>query len=440
VKVTKDKVENSQAFLTVEMEPEETEEALGRAYRKLVKKANIPGFRKGKAPRAIVEQFLGKESLLEEAINIMIPEAYDKAVKEQELKPVAMPEIDLVKAEPVTFKATVPLQPTVKLGDYHQVRVSQESIQLKEEEVDDVVEKLRHQHATWDSVDRPADYNDSLTLDIESNVGEQAFINQKGAQYQILKDSQFPLKGFAENLIGMKAEDTKEFKLQFPEDYGQAELAGKEAEFKIKVTEVKEEKPPELNEEFAKKINPEVKDIAELREKIADTLKQQKEAKAKADYQRKVIDATVETAGVEFPSVMVEQEIDQLINEQMRRWQMNEKGLDEYLKSIKKTTEELRNEIRPAATRRVKDALVLDRISEEEKIEATDAEIDTEIETMTKDIKERREELVVALNNPQSRRSIADVIISRKTLEKLVDIASAPAESTENTEKKEDKS
>jgi len=183
LKVTKEKIENCQAFLTIEMESAEMEDGMQHAYEHLVQRANIPGFRKGKAPRAILESNLGKGRMLEEAIDHVIPQAYEQACKEQEIEPYAQPSLEIIKAEPLTFKAVVPLRPDVVLGDYQGIRMTPEPVEIKDENINAVLEELRHQHATWEPVDRALDYNDIAVIDINSNSEEKPLIQRVGSQY-----------------------------------------------------------------------------------------------------------------------------------------------------------------------------------------------------------------------------------------------------------------
>ena len=333
MKVTNEKTENSQVFLTIEMEPAEVEESLEKSYHRLVRKANIPGFRKGKAPRGVLEQYIGKESLLEDALNNLIP------------------------------------------------------------------------------------------LDIESNIEGKPFINEKGVQYQVRRDFPSPVPGFAEQLPGMKRDGDKEFRLQIPSDYPRSELAGKEPWFKVRVTEIKQERLPELNDELAKQISPDFETLDILRERVSTDLRQQAEEKAKIDFEEKVVQEVVDLAQVEFPPILVEMEIDRLINEQARRLQMGGHRLEEYLSRLNKTEAELREELQPVATKRVTSSLVLGKIAEEEKIEVSDSEIDTEIEEMLKNVAENKDKLRESLNTPQSRESVKQLLFSRKTVQCLVEIA-----------------
>ncbi len=424
MKVTNEKVENRQVFLSIEMEPSEVEESLEKSYHRLAKKTNIPGFRKGKAPRPVLERYLSRESLLEEALGELIPRAYENAIKEQKLEAIARPQIEVTQTDPVVFKAVVPLRPTVELGDYHSIRVAPEPVEAKKDDANTIIERLRHQHATWEPVERPTGFNDLIVLDVESNIEDKPFINQKGAQYLVVQNQPFPAPGFAEQLVGMKRDGEKEFQLQFPSDYPKSELAGKKASFKVKVIEIKQEKLPKLNSEFAKGINPDCKTVNSLRKRILTNLKLRAEEKARIDFEDKVIEAAAETAQVEFPPILAEREIDRLLNQRLRRWQAGGNSVEEYLKSINKTEEEIREELRPLATKRTTWALVLGEIAEQEKIEVSDAEIDTETKNITKGADaNKKDELNKFLNIPESRKSIEQTLLTQKTIERLVEIA-----------------
>jgi len=426
VKVTREKTENSQAFFTIELEPAEVEESLEESYHRLVKRTNIPGFRKGKAPRAVLERYLGKEGLLEDALNHLLPQAYEKMLTEQQIEAIARPQIELLQTEPVIFKATVPLVPVVKLGDYHSIQVTSDPVKITKDDVSSTIEQLRHQHATWEAVERPVDFGDLVVLDIKSDIEGEPFINQEGAQYQVLRDLPFPAPGFAKQLSAMKKGEEKEFKLQFPSDYPRGELAGKEPSFKVKVVEIKEEILPELNDEFARQFGPELKTVAAFREEVTNNLKLRADEKARIDFEGRVIEAVVDQAQVEFPPVLVEMEIHRLIDEQSRRFQMQGGNLEEYLKSVNKTGEQLHEELHPVASKRVTQSLVLGKVAEEEKVEVDDSEIDAEIENMLKSATGNKENVQKALNTPQSRESIKQILTTRKTIARLVEIARGP--------------
>jgi trigger factor len=437
LKVTKEKIENCQAYLTIEMEPAEMEDGMKHAYEHLVQRANIPGFRKGKAPRAILESTLGKGRMLEEAIDHVIPHAYEQACKEQEIEPYAQPSLEITKAEPLTFKAVVPLKPNVVLGEYQSIRMSPEPVEIKDENVNAVLEELRHQHATWEPVDRALDFNDIAVIDINSNSEEKPLIQRVGSQYPVNKDSLSPAPGFAAQIVGMKKGETKEFDLTFPADYPSNQLAGKKAHFKVTLQEIKEEKLPDLNDNLATMVSPEIKTLAALREEATKSLILRGEERARMDLEEKVINAAVEQSKIEYPPILVDLEINRIINDQARQLQMTGQGMDEYLRSINKTPEQMHEDLRPIAIRNINASLTLSKIAEQEKIVVTEEEIKNGINNMVKGIgDDKKEEMIKLLDTPQNRQSITQSLKTRKTIERLTDIAKKTGSSGE--EKKEE--
>jgi len=442
VKVTREKTEDSQAFLTVEMEPSEVEESLAGAYQRLAKKTSVPGFRKGKTPRDVLERYLGRESILDEALQQLLPQAYAKALEEQEIEPVAQPRIEVTQYDPVIFKAVVPMAPTVTLGDYHSIKEEPEPVEITEEQTNAVMEELRHQHSTWEPVERTVNPGDMVTFDIEGNVEGEQLVNRQGAQYQVIEGSSSPAPGFAEQIVGTGKGEEKEFQLTLPEDYFKSELGNKEATFKVKIIEIKQEILPEVNDELAKLVSPEFETLAILQEEITKNMRLRAEEKAKADFEERVIAAVVDQSQVEFPSVMVDAEVDRIFREQMNRMQMTEKGLEAYLKSINKTEAELQEELRPAASKRVASSLVLGKVIEAENIEVADDEIDAEIERMINSpagetTPEKKEKLKEFLDTPQTRESIKQSFTVRKAIEKLTDIAKGSDEAQSKGKEKE---
>ena len=434
MKVTKEKEENRQAFLTVEMEPAEMEDGMRHAYENIVKKASIPGFRKGKATRAIVERTLGKERLLEEALDHLLPQAYQQALKEQAIEPYAQPEIEITRSDPLVFKAVVPLMPTVELGDYRSVRMQPEPVEIKEENVSSVLEELRHQHATWDPVDRPLDYNDMAVMDINGEVEEKPYVKKAAAQVQITKDMISPAPGFAEQVLGMKKGNEKEFKITYPADYPGSNVAGKEGHFKVKLHEIKEEKMPELNDELAAQVSPDLKTLDALKEEVRKSLTFRAEERARMDFEEKLINAIVEQAKVEYPPVLIDLEINRILNEQARQLQLTGQGMDQYLKSINKTAEQLQEELRPMAVKNVTASLVLSKISGEEKIEVTESDIENGITNMTRSVgADKKEEFRKLLDTPRTRESLEQSLKTRKTIERLAEIAKNTAATKQET-------
>jgi trigger factor len=438
LKVTKEKEENRQAFLTVEMEPAEMEEGMQHAYEQVVKKANIPGFRKGKAPRAIVERTLGRARILEEALDHLLPQAYDQALKEQTIEPYAQPEVQITQADPLIFKAVVPLMPTVELGDYRSIRMQPEPVDIKEENIQAVIEELRHQHATWEPVERPLDYNDMAVIDINGEVEEKPYVKRAASQIQITKDMITPAPGFAAQIVGMKKGEEKEFNITFPADYPAGNVAGKEGHFKVKLHEIKVEKLPELNDELAAQVSPDIKTLDALKEEVKKSLILRAGERARMDFEEKLINAVIEQSKVEYPPVLVDLEIDRLLKEQERQLQYTGQGMDQYLKSINKTAEQLQGELKPIATKNIVASLVLGKVAEAEKIEVTEADIENGISNMTRSVApEKKDEFRQLLDTPRTRESLEQSLKTRQTIERLSEIAKSTKPDNKETKEEE---
>ncbi len=437
MKATQEKIENRQAYLTVEMDADEVAKATEAAYRRLVVRANVPGFRKGKAPRPILERYLGKDALLEDALNHLIPEVLDQAIKEQGIEAMARPEVELVKTEtPVTFKAVIALRPTVEGGDYRSLRMAKEKVETTESGVNDVLDNLRHHHATWEPVERPAQFGDMAVLSIHSTVGDKPFFNQESVQYLLREGSSSPLKGFVEQIAGMKKDDEKEFQLSFPEDYPQADLVGKEASFKVRVLETKEEKLPQLDDSLAKQINPEYETLDKLRTYVTESLTQRAEDQARIEYENRVVDAVIGVSKVEFPPVLVESEIDHLLTEQQRRLQAaGAGGLEEYMRITKKTAQQLRDDLRPAAVKSITRHLVLDKIAVDNKIEPSEEEVNQEVNAMIDGTGPKERKMAEILGTAQARHSVKHYLETKKTLDMLVKIIAGEEDKVESQEK-----
>ena len=428
MKVTNEKTENRQAYLKIEVEPPEVETATEKAYHRLVKRVNVPGFRRGNAPRAVFERHFGKHELFHEMLDDLLPDVYKKALKEQNLEAIAEPQLELESEAPVILKVVVPLKPVVNLGDYKTIDLKPNPIEVTDAMIDSVVEQLRHQHATWEAVERPVELNDLVTLDVESMMKGEPFVNQKGVQYPVTAGTLSPAPGFAEQLVGMKKSDEKEFKIQYPADYPTKEVQGNEVTFKVKMIEIKQEKLPEVNDEFAKQLGSEIADVSSMRQKISDDLKKRVEDRVKRDFEDKVVEAATAMSQVEYPPVLVDMEVERSLERSLRYIQNSGQNIDDYLKSINKTVDQLRKELRPSSTKRVAESLVVGKIAEAEKIKVDHGEIDAEIEEMVKLSTGDKEELKKALETQRNHESIEDTLVARKTIQRLTEIAQSTKE------------
>jgi trigger factor len=421
MKVSTEPVQNSQVALNIEMEPVEIDKYLDRAYNRLVKRVSVPGFRKGKAPRDILERHIGKDALFQEALEDLIPRAYKEALDEQKIDPIAQPQFELIQTEPLIFKAVVPLKPTVKLGDYKKIKVESKPVKISQKDIDATIEQLREQQAVLLPADRPIQFSDVVTIDVEGERDGEPFPIRKDVVYEVTKEARLPLPGFAEELEGIAKGEEKSFVLSYPQDYEMKELAGKNHAFKVTVKEIKEKKLAEVDDEFAKSLGKE--DLASLREQIESNLKTRAEERARMELEQTAVDKLVELGEVEYPPVLVEKEIDRLLNEEARHFAEGVVGLENYLKTLNRTMDNHREELRPMASKRVVRSLVLGKLAESEKIEVADSDIDAEVEKMAQDADKQAEDVRKLFSLPQARESIKQFLIGRKAVERLVEIA-----------------
>jgi len=421
MKVSTEPVENRQVALNIEMEPVEIDKYLDRAYNRLVKKVSVPGFRKGKAPRDILERHIGKDALFQEALEDLIPRAYKEALDEQKIDAIAQPQFELIKTEPLVFKAVVPLKPTVKLGDYKQIRVDSKPVKISKKDIDDTIEQLREQQAVLLPVDRLVQLGDAVTMDVEGERGGEPFPIRKDVVYEVIKGARLPLPGFAEKLEGIAKGEERSFVLSYPQDYEMKELAGKEHAFKVTVKEIKEKKLPEVDDEFANSLGKD--DIASLRKQIESNLTSRAEDRARVELEQTATDKLIELSEVEYPPILVEREVDRLLNEEARHFTEGLAGLENYLKTLNKTMDTHREELRPMASKRVVRSLVLGELAETEKIEVKESEIDDEVEKMARDAERQAEDVRKLFSLPQARDSIRQFLTGRKAVEMLVEVA-----------------
>lgn len=420
MKVSVERIPQSQALLHVEASPEEMERSLDRAYRNLVKQVTVPGFRKGKAPRNMLERHLGRDRLLREAIEILIPELYQAALDEHKIEPIGEPDIEVVTREPLVFKAIVPLEPSVDLGDYRSIRVQREEVQVKDEDVDALLEELRYRYAVHEPVERPIQAGDIVRADVRIVIDGKEVFREEDAQFRLRKGATVLLPGFADGVAGMAKGETKEIPVSVPE--GERPLSGKSGTATVTVKEVKEERLPELTDDFAREVGEGFESLAALRERLRSDLRERLEAEAEADYREKAVSALVEKAPViEFPPLLVDREIERLIHDQAHASGMDVEG---YLQMIKRSGEQIVKELTPSATERVRRALAVEHLAEKENIQVTNEDIDAEIESLVASSGQSAEEIRKVLSTGGGRASVARSLFVRKTVDRLVEIVS----------------
>jgi len=424
MKVSTENLGNCQISLNIEAEAGELDKSLDEAYHHLVNEVSIPGFRKGKAPRAILVQHIGKKNLLEEAVEHLIPQLYKQAIESQQLKPIAEPQIEVTQTEPLVFKAIVPLKPEVKLGDYHSIKLEPGPvIKITEKEGTAAMEEFRKRQGAWVPVDRPVDMGDLITMNIRANVDGKPWLNHKDILYEMDKDSRSPVPGFASHLQGAEKNKEKTFSLTIPDDYPINEMRGKEGTFEVTVTEIKEKQLPELNDELAKGAG--YDNLEDMGKKVADDLRVKAEARNRSESSQKALDALVEISEVSYPPILEDEEIAGLLRDEAQRLGFRE--LTDYLKKANKTEEEIKQEVRPIAKKRLTQSLVLGKLAEEEKIEISSSEVDNKVDEITNDA-EDKEKARQFFSLPQIRQSIEQSLRTQKTLDRLLQIAIGNAE------------
>lgn len=380
-----EKLEKNMAKLTVEVGADELEKAIEKAYQKQKKQISIPGFRKGKVPRQMIEKMYGKGVFYEDAANELIPDAYDKALAECEEDIVSSPKIEVTQIEagkPFIFTATVALKPEVKLGKYKGLKIDKIDTEVTEEEVDAEINRERENNARNITVeDRPVQDGDMTTLDFEGFVDGVPFDGGKGENYPLTIGSGAFIPGFEEQLVGAEIGREVEVNVTFPEDYQAAELRGKAAVFKCTVKEIREKEIPELDDEFASEVS-EFETLAEYREDVRKNLTERKEKDAKNAREEAAVKAAVEVAEMEIPDAMLETQQKQMVDEFAQRITMQGLSMEQYFQFTGNSYQKMIEQVKPQALERIKARLVLEAVAAAEKIEATEEDYEKELETM----------------------------------------------------------
>lgn len=370
--------------------PEEFEKAVQKAYKKNVKKINMPGFRKGKAPRIIIEKAYGKEVFYEDAINFVLPDAYDKAVEENGISPVAQPEVDLKseKIEPdkeIIFTAKVVVKPEFELGEYKGVKAEKAVYETTDENVNEEIEKLRERNSRLVPVeDRAVQADDIANINFEGFVDDVAFEGGKGENFDLTIGSGQFIPGFEDQLLGKNVGDDVEVKVTFPEEYHAEDLAGKDAVFKVKINSLKVKELPEADDDFAMDVS-EFDTLDEYKADIKAKLEKANEDKAKHETEQNVIDAVCANTEIDIPDEMIDSQIDSMIRDMDMQMRYQGIDLNTYMQYTGQTMDTIREQYKPEAEKRVKTTLVLEKVSEVEKIEPTDEDVENEYQKISEE-------------------------------------------------------
>ena len=381
-----EKQEGNEGVLTIEVSVEQFDQALDKAFKKVVKDIQIPGFRKGKIPRKIFEKRFGIESLYQDAVDIVLPDAYVQAIQETGIEPIDQPDVDIEKieqGEPLIFTAKVEVKPEVTLGDYKGLEVEEESVEVTDEDVDHELEHQReHQAELVVKEEGTVEQGDTVVMDFEGFMDGEAFEGGKGENHSLEIGSGQFIPGFEEQLVGKEAGEETEIEITFPEDYHAEDLASKDATFKVKIHDIKFKELPELDDEFAKDVDEEVETLDELKKKKKAELEEQKKQAADNQKRETLIEKASENAQVDIPDAMVDTELDQMVKEFEQRLQAQGMTMEMYAQFSGQDEDALKEQMKDDAAKRVKTNLTLEAIVNAEELEASDEDVDAELEKM----------------------------------------------------------
>ncbi|HEB2246045.1 TPA: trigger factor [Staphylococcus aureus] len=424
------KKEGNEGLLTVTVPAEKVNKALDQAFKKVVKQINVPGFRKGKVPRPIFEQRFGVEALYQDAIDILLPDAYGEAIDETDIKPVAQPEVSVTqieKGKDFIFEATVTVEPEVKLGDYKGLEIEKQETELSDDELQEAIDhSLGHLAEMVVKEDGVVENGDTVNIDFSGSVDGEEFEGGQAEGYDLEIGSGSFIPGFEEQLEGMKVDEEKDVVVTFPEEYHAEELAGKEATFKTKVNEIKFKEVPELTDEIANELDAEANTVDEYKENLRKRLVEQKATDAENVEKEEAITKATDNTTIDIPEAMVNTELDRMVSEFAQRIQQQGLDLQTYFQISGQDESQLREQMKDDAEQRVKTNLTLTAIAEAEKIEATDEDIDKELEKMSKQFNISVEDIKNTLGN-------TDIIKNDVRIQKVIDLLRDNAKFVEGT-------
>ena len=428
MQITTETLENRQLRLTIEVDEERAEQAMRRAARQISRQVNIPGFRKGKAPYELIVQRYGEDTVRKEAADLIVEDVYREAREQEEIIPHAAAALDELKLDPITFTFTVPLPPTVELGDYRAYRLEATEAQVDEEAVEQALERIREQNAILEPVDRPAALDDGVVIDLVGRTAEGVeFLKADDVRMLLDAESTNPAPGFAEAIVGMEVGDERTFTLTLPADFAQEEYRGQEAEFTVQMTEVYNSTLPDMDDDLARTVG-NFDSFEELEEHVRNRLQSVAQSEIDEAYATQVLEDILDQAQVEYPPVMLEKALDEAVEEveQAVKSQLR-LSMEDYLRFQGKTIEELREEFEPRAAARLKRGLVLGAVVSQEGLELDEEEIGARIEEISAPWGIRADEVRSSLKSDAGQRVVRSRLLGNKAIQRLVAIAKGEA-------------
>ncbi|MCY1627512.1 trigger factor [Staphylococcus pettenkoferi] len=432
---TWEKKEGNQGVLSVTVPAEKFDNALDKAFKKVVKQINVPGFRKGKVPRQIFEQRFGVEALYQDAADIVLPEAYGEAIEETGIKPVDQPEIEvqqIEKGQDFKFDATVTVEPEVELGDYKGLEIEKQDADLTDEEVDEAINQQLNQLSEMVvKEDGAVEEGDTVNIDFDGYIDGEQFEGGQADSYDLEIGSGSFIPGFEEQLVGVKAGEEKDVNVTFPEEYHAEELSGKEATFKTKVNEIKYKEVPELDDEIANELDSDAETVDQYKENLRKRLAEQKQTEAENVQKEEAIQKASDNAKIDIPEAMVNTELDRMLQEFGQRMQQQGLSLETYFQISGQDESQLREQMKDDAEARVRTNLTLTAIADKEDIEVSEEDIDKELEKMSEQFNISVEDIKNTLGN-------TDIVKNDVRIQKVIDLLVDEAKLVEPSEDDKD--
>ncbi len=436
MKVTSERIPESQIVLEIELDDERVTKSLNQAARRLAQRYRIPGFRKGKAPRVVIEQTLGADAVFEEAIDRMIPEAYEWAVKDQGIAPIGPPEVESIDRDPVRIRARVPMPPEIDLGPYREIALVEEPVSVTEEDVENAILEVRRQHAIIEPVDRPAELNDRIKADIHATIDGQQVLDQSDAEFHLREGMVIGIPGVVDEMVGLPVGEHR-FSVDAADDWDDEDVAGRTTVFTVNIKEIKQEILPDADDALASEAG-DFETFAGLRYRLEEDLRNGAEKRTRAAHHAALMEAVIGGASIEFPPLLVQHQMNLMLQEIA---QSTGQDPQEFLRAQDERAQQMREHLRDEAGDRVRSSLVLEHLAEAESIEVTDADVDAEIARVAGD-GPQAEQVREMLDTPDGRAVMRRNLTNTRLMDRLSEIARdnvvAPEADAEDAEATED--
>ena len=421
--VIKDTVTNTEITLTVSMDAADEEPFLNRSFRRVASRVRIPGFRPGKAPRSVIESHLGREALVHEALEFMIPESLDQVLKDEDIQAFMQPQLEVLDMAPVSYKAVVPLEPIVELGEFQSIHLDREPVEITDDQIDSVLEDLRFEAAPWEPVERPLAFGDLATMNVKGTIELEEVINDSGIDFIPQIDNNLPFPGFSVYLEGMAEGQSKDFSLNVPDDYPQENYAGKECKFSVEVLALKAKDLANLDDEFAKGVREGFESLEALKDHVRQRLNDEGEAAETRRLEQSSLEELKKLAKIEASELVYQRELDMMYEERERSLRNQRMDMELYLSYVGQTEEELREQMKPQAEDRLNTMLILRKLADIENIEIGEDDVEAEINNLISSTGgESEAAMKQALNTENAKDSIKSSLMNRKIMARLVEL------------------